>query len=280
MQIKTNITNEALQGRLSMRNRYIVAIIVMVPLIILSQAKGQKVATEGLVSAWTFDKSTFQGKVLKDVWGQNDGIIEGAPKIVKGQINQAIELNGSGDHIALENPKGLPAGDDTYAFEVWFFANEVGGAKGLIGWGLWTGNQCNCFRLKDNGFRHYWWGNDLDWTAPKSMEKNWHHAIAQYDGTTRSLWYDGEMVTSDKPAKGIHNAQMENAGIGITAKGQSNEFFAGMLDDVRVYNRALKPAEVKGNFANGSNNWLVMVKPKDKLASYWGAVKDRSSVEE
>ena len=31
---------------------------------------------------------------------------------------------------------------------------------------------------------------------------------------------------------------MENAGIGITAKGQSNEFFAGMLDDVRVYNRA------------------------------------------
>jgi len=73
---------------------------------------------------------------------------------------------------------------------------------------------------------------------------------------------------------------MENAGIGITAKGQSNEFFAGMLDDVRVYNRALKPAEVKGNFANGSNNWLVVVKPKDKLASYWGAVKDRSSVEE
>jgi len=43
---------------------------------------------------------------------------------------------------------------------------------------------------------------------------------------------------------------------------------------------ALKPAEVKGNFANGSNNWLVVVKPKDKLASYWGAVKDRSSVEE
>jgi len=119
----------------------------------------------------------------------------------------------------------------------------------------------------------------LDLAAPKSMEKNWHHAIAQYDGTTRSLWYDGEMVTSDKPAKGVHNTQMENAGIGITAKGRSNEFFAGMLDDVRVYNRALKPAEVKGNFTNGSNAWL-MVKSRSKLASYWGAVKDRSSVEE
>ena len=59
-----------------------------------------------------------------------------APKIVEGQINQAIELNGTSDHIALEDPKGLPVGDDTYAFEVWFFATEVGGAKGLIGWGL------------------------------------------------------------------------------------------------------------------------------------------------
>ncbi|HIA70845.1 TPA: hypothetical protein EYN98_33320, partial [Candidatus Poribacteria bacterium] len=55
-----------------------------------------------------------------------------APKIVEGQINQAIELNGTSDHIALEDPKGLPVGDDTYAFEVWFFATEVGGAKGLL----------------------------------------------------------------------------------------------------------------------------------------------------
>ena len=47
MQIKTNITNEALQGRLSMRNRYIVAIIVMVPLIILSQAKGAESSNRG-----------------------------------------------------------------------------------------------------------------------------------------------------------------------------------------------------------------------------------------
>jgi len=88
-----------------MRNRYIVAIIVMMPLIILSQAKGQKVATEGLISAWTFDKSTFQGKVLKDVWGKNDGVIEGVPKIVKGQINQAIELNGTGNHIRKNQSK-------------------------------------------------------------------------------------------------------------------------------------------------------------------------------
>ena len=51
-----------------MRNRYFVAIIAIMPLIILSQAKGQNVATEGLVSAWTFEKSTFQGKVLKDVY--------------------------------------------------------------------------------------------------------------------------------------------------------------------------------------------------------------------
>ena len=88
-------------------------------------------------------------------------------------------------------------------------------------------------------------GQRLGLGRPEKHGKNWHHAIAQYDGTTRSLWYDGEMVTSDKPAKGVHNTQMENAGIGITAKGRSNEFFAGMLDDVRVYNRALFHQRVK-----------------------------------
>ena len=259
-----------------MKHQQVIFVASILLLMISFNAASQKVTTEGLVSAWTFDKETFDGKIVKDVWGKNDGKIEGAPKPVKGKINQAIELNGTGDHVSLEDPKGLPAGDDPYAFEVWFFAAEVGGAKGLIGWGQWSGNKCNCFRLKDNGFRHYWWGNDLDWTAPKDMKGKWNHAVAQYDGTTRTLWFNGEKAISDTPAKGVHDAQMENAGIGITAKNRSNEFFSGLLDDVRVYKRALKPAEVKGNFANGSNAWLT-VKLRGKLASCWALIKSDSA---
>ena len=53
----------------------------------------QPVVTEGLVSYWTFDKQDIAGGTVKDVWGENDGKIVGDPKVVDGQVGEALEFD-------------------------------------------------------------------------------------------------------------------------------------------------------------------------------------------
>ena len=68
-----------------------------------------------------------------------------------------------------------------------------------------------------------------------------HHLVATYDGTTRSLYFDGVLVGST--TTGGLNAQNSNFAIGVT--NNFSEYFTGVLDDVAVYNRALSATEVQ-----------------------------------
>ena len=57
------------------------------------------VVTDGLVSYWTFDKGSIVNKMVKDVWGDNNGKIIGNPKVVPGQVGEALEFDGAGDFV-------------------------------------------------------------------------------------------------------------------------------------------------------------------------------------
>ena len=118
-----------------------------------------------------------------------------------------------------------------------------------------------------NGFRHYWWGNDLD-QATGDISGDWHHVIAQFDGNTRSLWMDGEMINSDQPAG--HNAQIADVNIGVT--NNRSEFWDGRLDEMRLYNRALDEEEIQQNYKVSSN--VMAVESTGKLSTLWGKIKD------
>ncbi len=225
------------------------------------------IVTDGLISFWTFEADTVQDGTIEDTWGQNDGTIQGDPEISDdGKIDQAIDLDGAGDFISIDDPKDIPIGDDTYAIEAWFFADTTG-AKGIIGWGNWgSGNMVNALRLMGNGFRHYWWGADLDW-ATNEITGEWHHIIAQYDGTTRSLWFNGEMITSDSPA--AHNATLVDVNIGVT--NNRSEFFDGRIDELRLYNRALTEEEVQQNFETEVK--IAVANLARRLPGLWGEIK-------
>jgi len=242
---------------------------VIVAILLTANVVQAQVATEGLISYWSFDEDTITGNTVEDVFGNNDGTLVGEPKISNdGKINEAIELDGTDDYISIDDPQDIPSGNDTYAIEAWFFANTTG-AKGIMGWGNWgNSNQVNAIRLMNHGFRHYWWGNDLD-QATATITGAWHHIIAQFDGTTRALWFDGELINSDNPAG--HNAQIADVNIGTT--NNRTEHFDGLIDEVRLYNRGLTEAEIQQNYQ--ATEFGAAVNLADKVASTWGKIKSQ-----
>ena len=71
---------------------------------------------------------------------------------------------------------------------------------------------------------------------------SWHHAAIVWDGTNKSIWYDGVMRASDQSAT-TFDANPIEIGVDIN-NGVPASAFAGILDEVRIYNRALTQAEI------------------------------------
>ncbi len=84
----------------------------------------------------------------------------------------------------------------------------------------------------------------------------WHHVVGVYDGSAGSaigqatLYFDGLIVDvvsgDDYTGFGLTNVVLSGQAAALGRKGQSNDYyFAGAVDDVAIWRRALSPADVR-----------------------------------
>jgi hypothetical protein len=74
----------------------------------------------------------------------------------------------------------------------------------------------------------------------------WTHLAATYDGATLRLYVNG----AQQATRAVTGPLQTSAGpLRIGGNGVWDEWFAGLIDDVRVYNRALSPTEVLADMA-------------------------------
>ena len=73
------------------------------------------------------------------------------------------------------------------------------------------------------------------------VPNTWTHVAATYNGTLIQLYINGGLVSS-MPATGL--IQTTTTSLRIGGNTYPTEFFQGLIDEVRIYNRALSAAEV------------------------------------
>ena len=192
----------------------------------------------GLVSYWKLDESS--GTSLSDSVGSNTGTATGT-SVVTGKYSNARSFNGSSDYIGVSSPSNIPISNTTYTIEAWIYPIATG-TRGIVGWGNYgSTNQVNALRLNStNQITNYWWGNDLTVTVGTITTSVWHHVVATFDGTTRKIYYDGNLAGSGA-ASGNAVPNANNFRIGSTNNG---EYFSGYLDEVKIYNIAKTADEI------------------------------------
>lgn len=204
--------------------------------------------TNGLVGLWSFNgydynSASTTAEVL-DRSGQsyNGDNIGAAP--AAGKVGQALSFDGTNDYV------NLPTMQDTsgYTESMWIYMRASGGF-------LFTNDVCgSSWRSSANTATWYTrlvgGGTRDDFNLPALTANQWTHLVFTYDGITdvKRIYKDGQLEATKNPT--THGA----GSLGLTAttchylgttSGGGIIYFNGLIDEVRVYNRALSADEVK-----------------------------------
>ena len=79
-----------------------------------------------------------------------------------------------------------------------------------------------------------------------SPVNTWTHVALTYDGTTLRLYVNGTQVATQAATGAI---QSSTNPLWIGGNRPYGEYFQGLIDEVRVYNRALTPAEIQADMS-------------------------------
>jgi len=249
-------------------------ILTMAVLVIFSYSvEAQKAVTNGLVSYWTLDKDTISGKVIKDIVGNNHGKISGSPKTVAGKVREALEFNGVDDFIDCGTDDSLNL-TDALTIETWINPKEAGegGAKNAgpvckaqanWGWQLRYNAPVGSFM----GFQFNAVPGGSTWITveQKLNPGEWYHIIGTFDGKEIKCYLNGVEKSSGK----ISSIMSSPDPFFIGQDGWVN-VFNGVIDEVRMYNRALSSDEVVQNYNAKSQ---LSVESENKITVAWGRIK-------
>jgi hypothetical protein len=177
------------------------------------------------------------------------------------QVPYALELNPSGPftYEGWVQPASLAADGNDYR-TVFSSMYNLGGV-GPTGWLLYQQGNNTWAWVPYGGF----WANVfLPDTTEVIVANQWYHLALTYDGTTFTLYVNGVARTSgtyggfvqngDVPTGGAGTYNYTYNGSGPTVLGWRSDAgfnpFAGAMDDVAVYNKALTAQQVQTHFLN------------------------------
>lgn len=229
-----------------------------------------------LVLHLSFDE--MKGDVVEDLseFG-NDATFKGKTQLVDGKFGKALDFDGASwgeiaDHSSLDITDGIT---------VEFWANlrpSAGGPGSDVQTGLekGTGWKAGLYTLaawyRDGSLLQFFDlpadCRDLN-IGDNIQDETWHFLAGTWDGTTIKLYIDGEL-NKELECKGTLNPNDDPLFIG--ARGGTQRFVNGALDEIKIYNYPLTEEELLTDMENPN---AAVVLPQDKLTTTWARIKTR-----
>ncbi|WCB95824.1 virion structural protein [Baekduia alba] len=205
-------------------------------------ASNSSPAPTGLVASYGFDEAT--GTTANDGSGKGHaGTIDGPIRAATGKFGGALSFDGVNDLVTVPDAADLDL-TTGLTMEAWVDPSVLSGWRTVVlkeqSAGMVYGLYANTDTNRPSG--HVSTPSETDTRGTAQMALNtWTHLAVTYDGSTLRLYVNGTLASS-KAVTGAMPAGTQPLRIGGNAIW--GEYFGGLIDEVRIYNRALSSVEI------------------------------------
>jgi hypothetical protein len=217
----------------------------------------------GLVAHWAFEEGS--GTTASDSSGNNNhGTLVNGPTWTAGKIGGALNFDGNDDYVNVRNSTTLDQGLENNGFSVaaWvkydaFYADvqnddaaivEKDGDRFMLGL-QGTGNNEPRFRLTSTY-------SSVTISGAPLATGTWYHFVGTYDGNQMRLYRDAVAIANVFTAGTV---SMSPADLHIGLRSAAGANVDGVIDEVRLYNRALTLEEVQALYQQANSTPAVQI---------------------
>jgi sialidase-1 len=184
----------------------------------------------------------------------NAAYVRGGAAVAPGRFGNGLALDGADDRVEVPFHESIDLAGDDFTLTTWFRYADTTGTHALL-WAYRTGGGTTPqlwlrAEPESNRIRALIMIDRFNITAQSTSAYNdgqWHHVALQRTAGRFVLRIDGQEVGSAEvpPGSVTEGKEFGVHGIHIGQRVDGASRFRGDLDDVRVYKRALTPAELE-----------------------------------
>jgi hypothetical protein len=205
---------------------------------------------DGTVAYWKLDETT--GSVASDYSvNAHDGTLMNMDDSdwVAGRLGNALDFDGVNDYIEILGYKGI-SGAASRTCCSWIKTSDSTWWKDILGWGNLEAGQRWLVTISPEGFVQIAVVDGYQRGTTAVNDGQWHHiaAVLADDSSPSTneikIYIDGIQESSYTTLTApVNTGSTPNVQIGFY-NDTSNRYFKGLIDDVRIYDRALSATEI------------------------------------
>lgn len=222
---------------------------------------GKLYSSEDLVGWWPFDEGSGMVAYDKSKYG-NDGSLENMAEEdwVDGKVNKALDFDGENDRVDCENDVSLDI-TSAITLEAWV---KVASFPEL---GVTVGKNWDSYFLgvvADQRVRFMLYIDGSQWNFYSNITLDagtLYHIVATWRASDSkwTIYINGVQRGTGTATAGNISTNTSKVGIGSISGGASAYPFHGIIDEVRIYKRALTATEIKALSELKGKNYLETI---------------------
>jgi hypothetical protein len=230
--------------RRAWRSLAVLCLVAIPTLLVAAGPQAAAGASNGLVAAYSFDE--VSGSTAHDLSGNgNDATLQNASFVSGGKYGGAVSLNGTSSIVVVPDSASLDL-TSGMTLEAWVRATSFSSSQTLIAKERPGGGFPYGLELDSGVTSGYASGSTFGRASASGALplKTWEFVAVTYDGTTISVYVNGTLAGSSPLSGPIATSTGQ---LSIGADSVWGEYFAGKIDNVRIYNRAVSPSELQSD---------------------------------
>ncbi len=215
--------------------------------------------------------------------GTNNGTLAGGVSYAAGEVGTSFNLNGTNGYVSV----GSGINPTQFTLSAWIYLTSYNTTNGFSAIITKIHNVPGHyymnfeFRVESNGRLHLHIPNGSSWPYVESATvlstNQWYFVTGTYDGSIAKLFingiqdpnqYSGSYAQDDSSVQIGARLDLDDGNVVVL-----DGFFAGKIDEVSIFNRALTSSEISAIYAAGNAGMCAsprIINQPQSQVGYWG----------